>query len=315
MNADTPCQPSPARRRPSASETAPGFTLIELLVVVSIIALLIGILIPVLGIARVKAQDSVCLANQHSLAQAWQAYVADHGLFPNHSTPRKPYSDPPLAGGWGGSSPVLQSVNGNAATARARPLNEYLGLNERARERVEVFRCPRDNGAIYPREQVGLRELNAIYDQDTGLDESMFFIYGNSYYANDWVWARVGAVDGMGVGGYYDRRWQHYNKPDQVLVYPASTMMLADGGAAYSISLTDEQMLFNNIATGWWHGKGSTTMAMWDGSARGVSRQIGGAGPEFNRWLIPEKHAPEGTPTARFPYVRNPDLAHSNDAR
>ena len=60
-----------------------AFTLIELLVVVSIIALLIAILLPALGAARVAARDTQDLANIRSFAQACITWTADNkGLLP-----------------------------------------------------------------------------------------------------------------------------------------------------------------------------------------------------------------------------------------
>ena len=55
-----------------------GFTLIELLVVISIIALLLSIIMPSLGLAKEKARQVVCSSHQRSVLQILQTYAIDN---------------------------------------------------------------------------------------------------------------------------------------------------------------------------------------------------------------------------------------------
>ena len=72
-----------------------GFTLVELLVVISISALLIGILLPALGAARVSARSAICLSRVRQIATASYLYADDHdGRLPPHSSFDSTLSDP-----------------------------------------------------------------------------------------------------------------------------------------------------------------------------------------------------------------------------
>ena len=74
-----PVQPRPRPRQ--------GFTLIELLVFISIIALLIGILLPALGAATKSAKATKSLSNLKQIGLGLSYYTNDNdGFFPMHSS-------------------------------------------------------------------------------------------------------------------------------------------------------------------------------------------------------------------------------------
>lgn len=65
-----------------------GFTLIELLVVIAIIALLAGITLPVLGLARGSARSVDCLSMQRQMTTAWEVVMQNEKyVIPNTLSP------------------------------------------------------------------------------------------------------------------------------------------------------------------------------------------------------------------------------------
>src|SRR5689334_16109674 len=72
---------------------AHGFTLVELLVVIGIIAVLLGVLLPSMVIARRQARLARCAANVRAVCQVLVNYSADNkGRFPPNASLPNPGS-------------------------------------------------------------------------------------------------------------------------------------------------------------------------------------------------------------------------------
>lgn len=111
-----------------------GFTLIELLVVVSIIALLIGILLPALSMARESARASTCLANCNQMGVAMVNYNTDHQDLnvPSYNMV-----------GFGGAADPLAVTNGGTLCDGWGPiLNRYGYAPGMRKNGGTIFFCP-----------------------------------------------------------------------------------------------------------------------------------------------------------------------------
>jgi prepilin-type N-terminal cleavage/methylation domain-containing protein len=140
-----------------------GFTLIELLVVIGIIAILIGILIPVITSARRAAADTVCAARLHDLVTATTVYFNQNRAYPI------PRSMP----AFGGPVPLAQSeqvLSALGAVMRWKPLDYSMPVDALP----EAVCCPlRLNAEIlmdaYPASAFGEEFWNTGYSYCAGM--------------------------------------------------------------------------------------------------------------------------------------------------
>ncbi len=177
-----------------------AFTLIELLVVISILAALVGIIVPALNSARQQARSLACQSNIHQLQMSLQAYETE-----NHSLPygfdflRKPG---PIAG-----SPTLYP--GTATLDMAG----WWWFNF---TRIQVE-------SANPRRQDGMLECPSKHLEDPVLDWDN--LCGN-YGVN-----RALCTSGKDVWPFADT----YERPAvsiSMLRRPASTLLVLDSGYA-----------------------------------------------------------------------------------
>ncbi|HEY3901501.1 MAG TPA: type II secretion system protein [Chthoniobacter sp.] len=120
--------PSPPRSTPS-SRVRLAFTLIELLLVISIIAILVAILFPVLGMVRSRMDSAQCLSQLRQIGAGVSAYVNDH-----NATLPGPLSFEQSAvytpGQPGSLAALLESYLGTASTIAPDGVNHYSPLFE-----------------------------------------------------------------------------------------------------------------------------------------------------------------------------------------
>ncbi|BAM03500.1 type II secretion system protein [Phycisphaera mikurensis] len=132
---------------PPRSRTLPrrGFTLLELLVVISVVALLIGILLPVLAAARTTARRVTCSGNLRQMGVAMESYTQlFDGYYPLArpvAKPFAPYAYHPADAGPAFAGRELPELAATMASVGLEP--------PRADDPDSVYHCP-DDETVFP---------------------------------------------------------------------------------------------------------------------------------------------------------------------
>lgn len=218
-----------------------GFSLIELLISLGIVAILLGLLIPALNLAREGARTTVCASNQRQVGLAWQGYMSEHEAFPAYTEmPEWRFGGARFVGPRQDRVPLLDEH---------RPINPYLvGDSDHAtRAFAEIFRCPSDTGFRF----TGGSTPGA---SATG-GATMFELRGSSYRANDYL------LDASRLDPWRDPAPLTLS---EVQVAPSS--LLVAGDAQWHIAYAQQ----TSIDASWHQRPSAGNMLAHDGSVRFV---------------------------------------------
>ena len=219
---------------------APGggaFTLIELLVVISILALLVGILMPALAKAKEQARQTTCLTRVEAQIKAIHLYAAEE----RGVVPLGPATPMVLPGGYSGP-PWNQVATNQVWIGSLRAYNGMGGLLAKQHlGQPEAFFCPDDDSSD-PQE-----ELNKIQTR-SGQDSYSSYLY-RQLDGRDPAGAASSRLDNLGVNALGVKVAAMTFDMNSLLQIPGTPTRTNHRGLRVSVSFADGHCkVFDNAA-------------------------------------------------------------------
>jgi len=223
-----------------------GFTLIELLVVISIIALLVGLLLPALARSRDAARLGACLGNLQQLGAATHAYAGEHRDFlptgpwsPMAINPAVNWSDFFSNWLWIGAT---REPTGHGPLMTGGYLTRYSSVRCPGEDQPEIYEADLDHLAMQTinvfsaygyrsYDQTTRRRIDDLGVNRAGLPARMLFIDVNRHGPEGEPWpatnhgeraSNIGYVDGHAVTRGQTRRYFAALEADYA-AFPVST--------------------------------------------------------------------------------------------
>lgn len=221
-----------------------AFTLLELLISLAIVALLVGLMLPLLSGTQRLARRSICANNLRQLGLAWHAYMQETEQLPRHT------NEPDWA--WGGVRFI--GPDETPVADISRPINPYLDTDSGAESSVQlgVFEDAADRG-------ITLRDAPDTSVLPEG--GTCYETFGTSYRANMLL------LDSTRAGIDLLRRPL---KVAEITAQPSRLLLVADPVWYFAIQPEGAPDAAYDAR---WHDKDtqSGNMAAFDGSVRWVA--------------------------------------------
>lgn len=215
-----------------------AFTMIELMVVVAIIGILAGLLLPVVGKGKTKAQATECLSNLRQLHLGWALFISDHedSLPPVNGSDQagKDANHPSWVAGWlrTANQSGDHSDNTNTALLVGAQYAQFGSIGVYVKNPA-VYRCPGDKSG-----RVRSMSMNAYLNGSGPWQDAGYVTYRKQAEIRNPVqtWVLIDEREDSINDGYFavDMTTQY-----AMLDYPATdhdrlgTLTFADGHAEF----------------------------------------------------------------------------------